>query len=172
MDRRTLPPHLSDRKEKFALLRSLGKNTRDAYAEVAPGTARPYEGGRRYDRIPEIRARIKQFKGKGKIDPDDSDSIRAAIAEIHDRAMGKEPVLDKHGKGIGVWKSELVVALNAAKALAARTGALERVDAGALTEDMTDEQGRELVLQMADKYGLLISEAPVIEAVPETGTDG
>ena len=86
--------------------------------------------------------------------------------------MGKEPVLDKHGKEIGVWKSELVVALNAAKALAARTGALERVDAGALTEDMTDEQGRELVLQMADKYGLLISEAPVIEAVPETGTDG
>ncbi len=170
MDRRTLPELPNPRHERFALLISLGQTNKKAYLDISPSAAKPHEGGRRYNCIPEIRARIMELKGLGKIDPDDSVSIRACIAEIHDRAMSKTKVYDKHGKHIGVWKSELAIALAAAKSLAARTGALDPMSIDAMTEDMTNEQGMALVRDLAERYGQLVIDKPTIEAVPETGT--
>jgi hypothetical protein len=148
----------------------LGQNPSQAYHATRPEVKNYYEGGRRYESTPEVRARITELKAVGCIDPDDAGSVRAGIAEIFNRAMAKDPVLDRNGKETGVWRCELAIALAAAKALSVRTGALDRVDADSITEDMTPEQGKSLIMALAEKYGLTVTAPPQLEAVP-AGTD-
>jgi hypothetical protein len=167
----TLPQLKDPQRERFAFEVAAGKHPKQAFAEINLEHPDPAAAARRWKRIPEISARISEFRALQELDADDPDSVIAALVRIQRLAVEGEPILDKYGRATDARKRDLQTGLRAAQILAGRSGALERIDPNKFDfGSMTLEQGQDLIAEIAPRFGLRVVKAlsfgPVTDLEP------